>query len=103
MLRVGIRRHAGLEVIGEADSIRTALTVAGRTDPQVVVLDLALPDAAPRDAFAAMRAGLPGARLVIYSARDSGRNWYEQRGARFFAKASDSVDDLIEWLRRAGD
>lgn len=103
MLRVGIRRHTALQVVGEADSLKTALSVASRTDPQLVVLDLQLPDAEPQDAFTKIRTQLPGAKLVIYSARDSGRDWYEQQGAPFFGKASDRVDDLIDWLRGLGD
>lgn len=101
MLRVGMRRHAALQVVGEADSVKSALTVAGRTSPEMVVLDLQLPDADPRQTFAAIREGLPDTRLVIYSARDSSRDWYEQHGTPFFGKASDPVDNLIEWLRQA--
>jgi len=101
MLRVGMRRHAGLQVVGEADSLRTALSVASSTSPEIIVLDLQLPDAEPRDAFAAIRDEHPDAKLVIYSARDSSRYWYEERGARFFGKVSDPVDDLIDWLRQA--
>jgi two-component system, NarL family, response regulator DevR len=99
MLRVGMHRHAGLEVVGEAGSVKTALTVASETSPQAVVLDLHLPDAEPREAFDAIRDGLPEARVVIYSARETSRGWYEERGARFFGKGSDRIDELIEWLR----
>lgn len=102
MLRVGMRRHAALQVVGEADSLRTALNVASRTSPEMIVLDLQLPDAEPREAFAAIRSRQPDAKLVIYSARDSSRDWYEQQGAPFFGKVSDPVDNLIEWLRQAG-
>jgi DNA-binding NarL/FixJ family response regulator len=102
MLRVGIRRHTSLQVVGEAESVKSALSVGKRTSPQLVVLDLQLPDAEPRDAFAAIRNALPEAKLVIYSARDSGREWYEEQGAPFFGKASDRVDDLIDWLQNVG-
>jgi DNA-binding NarL/FixJ family response regulator len=101
MLRVGMRRHTALRVVGEADTLRAALTVGSRTSPEMVVLDLQLPDAEPRQTFAAIREGLPDARLVIYSARDSDRDWYEKQGAPFFGKASDPPDNLIDWLRRA--
>jgi DNA-binding NarL/FixJ family response regulator len=103
MLRVGMRRHGVLEVVAEAGSVRSALTAARRTSPQVIVLDLQLPDAEPRDAFSTIREAVPEARLVIYSARESSRDWYENHGAPFFGKASDPVEHLIEWLRRVGD
>lgn len=94
-----MRRHAELEVVGEADSLGTALSLAERVQPQTIVLDLQLPDATSREAYTAMRAGAPGSTLVVFSARDSDRAWYEERGTRFFGKASDPVDRLLEWLR----
>jgi DNA-binding NarL/FixJ family response regulator len=103
MLRVGMHRHTGLEVVGEAGTVKTALSVAKKTSPDAVVLDLQLPDAEPRDVFTAIRDGVPDAHVVIYSARESSRRWYEQRGARFFGKASDGVDELIDWLSTHGN
>lgn len=101
MLRVGLHRHTGLEIVGEADSVKTALSVARRTKPQMIVLDLQLADAGPRDAFTAIRKGVPDAGIVIYSARDSNREWCVQNGTPFFGKASDRLNDLIDWLRRS--
>jgi DNA-binding NarL/FixJ family response regulator len=99
MLKVGMRRHPDLEVVGEAESVATALRLADRVNPQTIVLDLYLPDAAPREAFAAIREGSPGSRLVLYSARESSREWYERQGVAFFSKVSDGVDDLIGFLQ----
>jgi DNA-binding NarL/FixJ family response regulator len=99
MLRVGMRRHAGLDVVGEADSLADALSVAGRVEPQTIILDLQLPDATPREAYTAMRAGAPDSTLVVFSARETDRAWYEQHGTRFFGKGFDPVERLLEWLR----
>jgi hypothetical protein len=68
----------------------------------MIVLDLRLPDAAPRAAFAALRDAAPSARVVIYSARESSRRWYEQ-GAQFFGKATDRLDALFDWCRIEAD
>lgn len=99
MLRVGLRLHTELEVVGEADSLAVALRMAKRVNPEAIILDLQLPDATPRQAFSAMRAGAPESRLVVFSARESNRAWYEQQGTRFFGKGSDPFDRLVEWLR----
>jgi DNA-binding NarL/FixJ family response regulator len=98
MLRVGMRRHAELEVVGEAESLAAALSLAEQVEPQTIILDLQLPDATPRQAYTTIRAGAPDSTIVVFSARESDRNWYEQRGTRFFGKGSDPVDQLVEWL-----
>ena len=99
MLRVGFRLHAELEVVGEADTLAVALGLAKRLYPETIILDLQLPDATPRQTYTAMRAGAPESKLVVFSARESIRTWYEQRGTRFFGKGSDPFDRLVEWLR----
>lgn len=99
MLRVGLRLHAEFEVVGEADTLAVALRIAKRVNPETIILDLQLPDATPGQTYSAMRAGAPESRLVVFSARESNRAWYEQHGTRFFGKGSDPFDHLVEWLR----
>ncbi len=99
MLRVGLRLHPGLEVVGEADTLASALREAERVRPQAIVLDLRLPDSSPRQTYAAIQQGIPESTVVIFSARESSRAWYEKQGTRFFGKATDSLDALVDWLR----
>lgn len=109
MLRVGLGLRPNLEVVGEAGSAATAAALARQLCPDTIVLDLVLPDAAPRDTFARMRSAAPQSQLVVYSARDSRREWYREQGVQFFSKATDSADSLVAWLgaeagrRRGGD
>ena len=98
MLRVGLRLNPNIEVVGEAGSVAKAADLAQHLRPDAIVLDLVLPDAAPQDAFARIRGAAPQSKLVVYSARDSRREWYEEQGAQFFSKATDSANSLVAWL-----
>ncbi|MDT4911688.1 MAG: hypothetical protein QOC66_816 [Pseudonocardiales bacterium] len=99
MLKVALGIEAGLDVVGEAGSAGAAVELAKRLRPQAIVLDLMLPDASPRDAYTAVRRAAPSSRIVVYSARESIRDWFEQQGASFFAKSTDRLDALVAWLR----
>jgi DNA-binding NarL/FixJ family response regulator len=99
LLRVSIGLYPDFEVVGEAATTAAAVEVAGRLEPDVVLLDLLMPDADPHDVFDRVRAAAPSSRIVIFSARETGHEWFEARGADFFGKMSDNVVALVEWLR----
>ncbi|MDT4918951.1 MAG: hypothetical protein QOH89_3651 [Pseudonocardiales bacterium] len=103
LLRVGLKIHTALEVVGEAETAASGAAMAKRLQPQVILLDLRLPDSAPRDTFATVRAAAPGSRVVIYSAKESSRRWYEQQGAAFFGKSTDQLATLLDWCRREAE
>jgi DNA-binding NarL/FixJ family response regulator len=72
----GLLAASGYEVVGEAANGRSALLECGRLDPDVVLLDVQLPDL---DGFqvAAALAGLSRADVVLTSTRD--RSAYRHR------------------------
>lgn len=101
MLRVALGMRRRLRIAGEAASVADAVDKAGMLRPGAIVLDLVLPDSGgqPRATFTAVRQAAPvTSELVIYSAFDSDREWYEGQGVRFFGKASDSVASLADFL-----
>jgi DNA-binding NarL/FixJ family response regulator len=59
----------GFRVIGEADSIAAALTSAAVTRPDVVLLDIGLPDRDGVSACADVQAVFPAAAIVFCSVR----------------------------------
>ena len=64
---------AGATVVGEAGTVAAALAEAGRTQPDVIILDLNLPDGSGLDVMAPLRQASPSSRIVILSAsNDSG-------------------------------
>jgi DNA-binding NarL/FixJ family response regulator len=103
MLRVGLSRRASLKIVGEAGCLADAVHMAGRLRPEAIVLDLGLPDT-PRYshvALSAIRQASPNSQVVVFTAHDSDREWYEHEGVRFFGKATDVLDDLANYLDAA--
>lgn len=66
-LRALLEGEADLHVAGEADNGRTAVELAARLQPDVVLLDLSMPGSNGIDAIARLRAAAPRARLLVLS------------------------------------
>jgi DNA-binding NarL/FixJ family response regulator len=72
IVRVGLRAilasHRGITVVGEAASAREAIAEAARLVPDVVLLDLRLPDGDGVEVCRTIRAAHPGCRVVMLTA-----------------------------------
>lgn len=101
LLRVALRARGGFAVVGEASTGAEAIALAQTLRPDVVVLDLGLPDLAGKDLLGQVRRHSPTSRIVIFSGSDTDRAWFEQRTAGYVGKDSD-LDDLIDVLADAG-
>jgi DNA-binding NarL/FixJ family response regulator len=75
VVRSGIRHvlesEAGFEVVGEASSGAEALSLAAALHPDVVVLDISMPDESGLQVAARLRAGSDGPRILILSMHDN--------------------------------
>ena len=101
MVRVALTTRPRLRVVGEAASLNAAVDIAAKLRPEAIVLDLVLPDAGQRQshgALTAIREAAPTSEVVVYTAWESARTWYERQGIRFFGKATDQLDDLVSFL-----
>ncbi len=91
----------GFDVVGEAGDGRSAVALAAELEPELVLLDIQLPDL---DGFAVaegLLAGDPRLQIVLVSSRDraSYGSLVEQSGARgFLAKADLHGDSLARLL-----
>ncbi len=65
---VSLLGRAGWQVVGTAREGRPALELARRHCPDLVVLDLVLPDMQGTDLITAIKSELPGCRVVVCSA-----------------------------------
>lgn len=93
---------AGFEIVGAAKGAAEGAMLAGRLQPDVVLLDLAMPGT---DGFAAVpvvRAAAPAAAVVVVSTHEAGG--YRDRalalGVDGYIPKSRLVDDLVPLLRR---
>ena len=67
LLASELELHSDLEVVAEADNGRSAITLAERHQPDVVVLDLAMPEMDGLQALPAILAAAPKAKVVVLS------------------------------------
>ncbi|MGK5533810.1 response regulator [Streptomyces sp. URMC 129] len=63
-----LRPDPTIVIAGTARSGREALRVATEVEPDVVLLDLRLPDMLGTEAIGALRARVPGVRIVLFTA-----------------------------------
>jgi DNA-binding NarL/FixJ family response regulator len=64
-LRALLDRREGMKVVGEAGSVAQAIEVALRERPDVVVMDVRLPDGTGVEACREIRAELPDTRMIM--------------------------------------
>ena len=91
----------GFVVVGEADSAATALEVAERLAPDVVLLDVQLPDGSGFDVSAALTRAASAPAVLIVSAEDlrAGQSLAIASGARgFVVKSLLDATELAELL-----
>jgi DNA-binding NarL/FixJ family response regulator len=67
MLREGLEEDPALRVVGEAADGDAAVSQAGALQPDVVLLDLAMPGPGPAEVVAALRRAAPAAGIVVLS------------------------------------
>jgi len=64
-LRSLINRREGLTVVGEASSVETAVAEAERTQPDVVIMDVRLPDGTGVEACRDIREARPDTKVIM--------------------------------------
>ena len=64
-LRALLRRRPELAVVGEADSVAAAIAEAHRTQPDVVIMDVRLPDGSGVEACREIRAERPETKVIM--------------------------------------
>ena len=91
-------------VVGEAGNGQQAIDVAAETKPDVVLMDINMPDMDGITATERIRAKLPSTQIVIFSVQ-SDSNYMRRAmlaGARDFLTKPPDVDELTTAIRRAG-
>ncbi|MCA1845445.1 MAG: response regulator, partial [Actinobacteria bacterium] len=67
VLRQRLELHGGFEVVAEAGEGFAAVEAAARCRPDVIVLDLGLPDLAGQEVLTRLRVAAPEGQVVVYT------------------------------------
>jgi DNA-binding NarL/FixJ family response regulator len=105
LMRRGIRglfeSESDLEVCGEAANGREAFELATRLKPDVIVLDLGMPELNGLDALKQIHKEVPATEVLVFSMHDSEGLVREvfAAGARGYVLKSDAARYLVEAVR----
>lgn len=93
----------GLEVVGEAQDGRAVVQVVADLSPDVLLLDIAMPERDGIDALPEIRNASPGTSVVMLTAfaSDIVRRRAMDAGASGFIEKGADVDDLVAQIREA--
>lgn len=101
MIRTALRVRGGFDVVAEAASGAEAVRLAAETQPDIVVLDLLLPDIAGQEVLSGIRRLSPRSNVVVFSGSDQERELLSSHVDGFVLKDA-KVDFLVELLESVG-
>jgi len=100
-VRMLIEKEPGLEVCGEAADGRKAVALAGKLTPDIVVLDMGMPELNGLEAARQIKHALPKTEVLIFTGDESERLIHEifAVGARSYILKSDLSEHLVAAIR----
>ncbi len=107
MFRAGVRAELGahVDVVGEAGTVAEAVTAIGLLEPQVVLLDVHMPDGGGRAVLEAVRRTRPAVKFLALSVSDAAEDVIGliRAGARGYVTKTISPEDLAAAIRRVAE
>jgi DNA-binding NarL/FixJ family response regulator len=107
MFRSGVRAELGqrVDVIGEAGSVAEAIAVVTDKRPDVVLLDVHMPDGGGLAVLEALGPALPDTRFLALSVSDAAEDVIAliRAGARGYVTKTISADELADAVARVAD
>ena len=107
LFRAGVRGELGakVEIVGEAESVAEAVPLIKETDPDVVLLDVHLPDGGGEAVIAGVAPERPGVKFLALSVSDAAEDVIGviRAGARGYVTKTISGDELADAVRRVAD
>jgi DNA-binding NarL/FixJ family response regulator len=104
MFRAGVRSELGtrVHVVGEAGTVEEAVAVITSTRPDVVLLDVHMPDGGGLAVLEAARDAVPDTRFLALSVSDVAEDVIAiiRAGARGYVTKTISADDLADAVSR---
>lgn len=107
LFRAGVRAELGaqLEVVGDAGGVAGAIEVITREEPDVVLLDVHMPDGGGVEVIRGVSLTHPAVRFLALSVSDAAEDVIAviRAGARGYVTKTISAGDLAEAVRRVAD
>ncbi len=102
-LRSLLRRRQELAIVGEADSVASAIEEARKTEPDIVIMDIRLPDGSGVEACREIRAERPDTKVLILTSYADEEAVFASimAGAIGYLLKQTSTRTLIEAIERA--
>jgi len=100
-LRMLLEAEEGLEVVDEAGDVRTAVFKARRHTPDLIVLDVMLPDGDGVESIEKLHAEAPHAKVLVLSMEDSPHHVRRAfgNGANGYVLKDAAEDELVTAIR----
>jgi two-component system nitrate/nitrite response regulator NarL len=105
LFRQGVRNtiepEEDFEVVGEAEGGMEALAKARELKPDLILMDINMPDCSGLEAVSAIKRELPGVRIIMLTVHDEEENLFEalKRGAGGFLSKNVRAKVLLDSLR----
>jgi DNA-binding NarL/FixJ family response regulator len=98
LVRTSLRFRGGFDVVAEANDGTEAVRLAESLRPDIVVLDLGLPDIAGHEVLSHIRQVSPESKVVVFSGIDSAeRSWIAEQVDGYVLKDAE-LDYLVDLL-----
>lgn len=96
-----LRAHAGFEIVGSAGNGREAVDQVRRLKPQVVIMDISMPDMNGIEAARQIRESAPESRVVILSMHSTAEHVFHalEAGVRGYLLKESAGDDIVDAVR----
>ena len=107
LFRAGVRTSLGdaVDLVGEAGTVAEAVELVRRTTPDVVLLDVHMPDGGGVAVLSTLGQDSPTTRFLALSVSDAAADVIAvvRAGARGYVTKTVSPDDLLDAVRRVAD
>jgi len=107
LFRAGVRGELGerVDILGEAESVAEAVPLIKELDPDVVLLDVHLPDGGGEAVIAGVALERPGVKFLALSVSDAAEDVIGviRAGARGYVTKTISAEELGDAVRRVAD
>jgi two-component system response regulator NreC len=102
-LRMLLENHEDLTIVGEADDAHNALSLIPKINPDIVIMDITLPDMSGIEATKVIKKKYPDIQIVALTIHEDEKYFFEmlKSGASGYVPKSAAPEDLVTAIKSA--